>query len=92
MSDIKGKNFLNLIDNDNNTIELLYIKKGSWLKYFGYSNSLCTRASRAITNHALIGEYRLRFFPKEEFSYTCGQYPIKTKCYILYEYKRFNKY
>ena len=28
---------------------------------------LCARATRAITNHALIGEYHLHFFPKKEF-------------------------
>ena len=90
--DMKGKHFLDLVNNDNNTIELLYIKGGSWFKYFGHSNSLYTRASRVITNHAPIGEYRLIFFSREEFSCSCGQYSIKTRCYILHEYKRFNKY
>ena len=61
VSDMKGKHFLDLVNNDNNTIEPSYIKEGLWLKYFGHSNSLCTRVSRAITNHALIDEYRLRF-------------------------------
>ena len=60
-------------------IELLYAKGEPWLKVFGHSNSLCVYTTRAITNHTLIGEYRLRFFPREEFKYLCGIYPIKTK-------------
>ena len=92
VSDLKGKHFLNLIDSDDNIIEPSYIKGSSWLKFFGHSNSLCARASRAITNHALISEYRLRFFPREEFSCPCGVYPIVTRHYILYEYRRFNEY
>ena len=55
--DRKGRQFLNLVDDNFNTIELSYIKEGLWLQSFGYSNSLCVRAIRAITNHAPIGEY-----------------------------------
>ena len=92
VSDLKRKNFLDLIDSNNNLLEPLYIKDGLWLQNFGHSNSLCMRASRAITNYVLIGKYRLRFFLNEEFKCPCGQYSIKSRCYILYEYKRFNKY
>jgi len=49
-------------------------------------------ATRAITNHAPIGEYRLRFFPREEFKCLCGQYPIESRQYILHEYGKFNGY
>ena len=35
---------------------------------FGQLNSLCAQAMRSITNHAPIGEYRLRFFPREDFN------------------------
>ena len=73
VSDMKSKHFLDLVNNDNNILEPVYSKGGTWLKHFGHSNILCTRASRVITNHALIGEYRLRFFPREEFSYSCRQ-------------------
>ena len=62
-SDGKGRNFLDLLDDDLNIIEPHVAKGGPWLQAFGQSNSLCTRAARAITNHAPIGEYRLRFFP-----------------------------
>jgi len=57
VSDDKGRFFLDLLDNDLNSIEPTYSKGGLWLKFFGYSNSLCIRATRAITNHAPIGEY-----------------------------------
>ena len=88
-SDAKGRNFLELLDDDSNIIELTYFKGGSWLKYFGHSNSLCVRASRAIIP---TGEYCLRFFPREEFTCPCGQYPIETRHHILHECKQFNKY
>jgi len=56
-SDRKGKHFLDLLDDDFNTIKPFYTKNGPWLQVFGYSNSLCACAMRAITNHAPIGEY-----------------------------------
>ena len=70
-SDLKGNHFLDLMNRDNNPLESLYIRSGLWLQNFGHSNSLCTRATRAITNHAPIGEYRLRFFPNKEFKCLC---------------------
>jgi len=57
-SDKKGHKFLELLNNDNNPLELTYSKDSSWLKYFGHSNSLCMRATRAIVNHVPIGEYQ----------------------------------
>ena len=58
-SDGKGKQFLDLLGNDLNDIKLSYARGGLWLQAFSHSNSLCTRAVRAITNYAPIGEYRL---------------------------------
>jgi len=92
VSDLKGNQFLDLVDRDNNLLELLHIKGSLWLQNFSHSNSLCVRATRAITNHAPIGEYRLRFFPNKEFKCLYDQYPIKSRQYILYECKRFNEY
>jgi len=89
---LKGKQFLDLLNNNNNIIEPSYAKEGSWLKVFGYSNSLCVHATRAITNHALTGKYRLGFFPKEEFKCPCRSYPIESRHYILYDCDRFNGY
>ena len=59
-SDGKERNFLDLININNNIIELSYIKGGPWLQAFGFfgsSNSLCACTIRAITNYAPIGEY-----------------------------------
>jgi len=71
-SDLKEKQFLDLLDDKNNIIKPSYSKGGSWLKAFGHSNSLCARATRAITNHAPTGKYRLRFFLREEFKCSCS--------------------
>jgi len=76
-SDAKGRQFLELLNDNLNSIEPSYSK--SWLKFLSYCNSLCARASRAIINHASIGEYHLRFFPQEEFKCLCGQYPIEMR-------------
>jgi len=56
-SDLKGKSFLDLVDGDDNILEPSYCKGGTWLQFFGHSNTLCARAMRAITNHAPIGEF-----------------------------------
>ena len=56
---LKGRNFMDLVDSDNNFLEPTYSKDSTWLQYFSYSNMLCTRAIRAITNYAPIEEYRL---------------------------------
>ena len=90
--DRKGRHFLDLVDNNYNIIEPAYTKEGPWLQVFSHSNSLCACATRAITNHTPIGEYRLRFFPNEDFKCPCSNYPIKTRRHILHECTRFNRY
>ena len=91
-SDGKGRHFLNLLDDNFNEIEPSYAKGGLWLQLFGHWNSLCAWATRAITNHAPIGEYRLRFFPREEFKCLCSHYPIESRRHILHDCSRFNSY
>ena len=91
-SDFKRKHFLNLLDDKIQPIKSLYIKGDLWIKYFGHSNSLCVRASRAITYHALIEEYHLYFFPREDFSCLYSNYPIETRHHIFHDYRRFNNY
>ena len=88
----KGRQFLDLVDDNLNIIEPAYTKGGPWLQVFGHSNLLCACATRAITNHAPIGEYYLRFFPNEDFKCPCGNYPIESRKHILHEYMRFNRY
>ena len=90
LSDLKGRNFLHLLNNDLSEIKPSYIKGGSWIKHFGFSNLLYAYTTRAIINHAVIGEYCLRFFPREKFKCLCKFYPIKY--HILYKYRQFNKY
>jgi len=90
--DGKGRQFLDLVDNNLETIEPSYIKGDPWLQSFGHFNSLCTQATRAITNHIPIGEYRLQFFPNEDFKCHCMSYPIKTRRHILHECTRHNRY
>ena len=91
-SEGKGKNFLELLNDDLNVVEPSYAKGGPWLQLVGHSNSLCARATRAITNHVPIREYRLRFFPNMEFSCPCNEYPIESRRHILYDCKGFNGY
>ena len=91
-SDGKGNHFLDLLDDDFNTIKPSYVKSNSWLQAFGHSNSLCAHTTRAITNHALIGDYQLRFFPDKDFSCSCNNYPLESRRHILHECKRFNQY
>ena len=91
-SNEKGYHFLDLLDDNNKPLEPTYSKGGMWLKYFGHSNSLCARATRAIVNHTPIGGYHLRFFPKEDFKCLCGEYPIEMRWHILFDCKRYNKY
>jgi len=92
VSDDKGQNFLKLLDKDLKLIELSISKNSLWVKYFGHSNYLCARATRAIVNHAPIGEYHLRFFPQKEFKCPCSLYPVKSRHHILHECKRYNNY
>ena len=82
---LKENQFLDLLDDNNNIIEPSYVKGGLWLKTFSHSNSLCARVTRAIINHAPIGKYRLRFFPREEFKCPCSLYPIESRHHILHE-------
>ena len=91
-SDGKERQFLDLVDNNLNIIEPVYTKGGPWLQVFSHSNSLCAHATRAITNHTPIGEYRLRFFSNKEFKCPCSNYPIESRRYILHKYLRFNRY
>ena len=90
--DGKGKQFLDLLDDNFNTIEPAYTKGGPWLQVFGHSNSLYAHTTRAITNHAPIGEYCLRFFPNKDFNCPCNNYPIELRRHILHKCRRFNGY
>ena len=78
-SDVRGRQFLDLLDDDFSPIKPSYSKGDLWIKYFRHSNLLYAKATRAIVNHTFISEYHLRFFPKEDFSCPCGNYPIESR-------------
>ncbi len=44
----EGQPFLELLDNDLNTIKPSYVRGGPWLQAFGQSNSLCARATEQL--------------------------------------------
>jgi len=92
ISNLKENYFLNLLDDDYLPIKPTYMKSDLWLKLIDYSNSLYTRVIRAITNYMLIEEYQLRFFPKENFNCLYKSYPIESRCHILHECRKYNKY
>ena len=91
-SDYKGNHFLDLFNDDYLPIKPTYIKGSTWLKLISRSNSLCVRATKAITNYTSIGEYCLRFFPKENSNCSCRSYPIKLKHHILHKCRRYKNY
>ena len=91
-SDRKERQFLDLVDDNLNIIEPAYTKGGPWLQVFSHWNSLCACTTRAITNHAPIGEYYLRFIPNKDFKCPCGNYPIESRRHILHKCTRFNGY
>ena len=77
-SEYKGRNFLDLNNDNNQPICPAYSKGSTWMKCIGFFSVLCARVTRLIMNHAPIREYRLKFFPKESFACSCGEYPIET--------------
>ena len=68
----QGRYFLPLKGGIKNLLQPSYAKGGGWLPFIGESVTLCARATRAILNHAPIGEFRQRFFPAECTHCPCG--------------------
>ena len=56
---------------------IIHLKGGGWLKQFGSLVSLCTRVTRVLLNHALIGDLRKRFIPNSNHSYPNGFRDLK---------------
>lgn len=67
------------------SIQPNYVRGSSWPKCISQSVSRCARASRAILNHALIGEYKQRFF----LAKISDVHAMKVKDHILFRCKRF---
>ena len=91
-SPYKGNNFLDTYDDDDHIILPTYTKGGGWLNTIGISNSLCTRATRLITNHAPIGEYRARFFPDKTNFCACNNNQLETRHHVLHECPLYRGY
>ena len=76
---VQGRHFLLLRDRNQRFLQPSYSKGGSWLPHIGQSVTLCARATRAILNHAPIGEYRQHFFPAERTQCPCGHCKVETR-------------
>jgi len=90
-SNFKGRYFLNLNNSDGQPICLTYFKDKAWLKHFHLFNLLYVHITRLITNHTLIGKYKLRFFPNKLFTCPCGNSSIEIRSHILHEYIQYVK-
>jgi len=86
---VQGCHFLTLRGKNYKPLQPSYSKGGSWLTYFGQSVTLCARATRAILNHAPIGEYRQHFFPAECTQCLCGHCQVETCRHIFANCFRF---
>jgi len=75
----QGRYFLPLKGGIKNLLQLSYAKGGGWLPFIGELVILCARATRAILNHAPIGEFRQRFFPAECIQCPCGHCQVETR-------------
>jgi len=75
----KDHYFLNFEDKKQRVIKPTYAKGGLWLPVIGFTNSLCAHFTHMTTGHALIREYKQRFFP-HLYKGTLGGAPEHTRC------------
>ena len=75
---VQGRHFPTLRGKNHKPLQPSYSKGGSWLTHIGQLVTLCARATRAILNHAPIGEYRQCFFPAECTQCPCGHCQVET--------------
>ena len=85
----QGRHFLSLKGGNRKSLQPSYTKGGSWLLFIAESVTLCARATRAILNHAPIGEFRQCFFPAECTQCPCGHCQVETRRHILADCSRF---
>ena len=85
----QGHHFLSLKGGNRKPLQPSYAKGGSWLPFIAESVTLCARATRAILNHAPIGEFRQRFFPAECTQCPCGHCQVETRQHILADCSQF---
>jgi len=85
----KGQLFLEFEDNNECVIKPTYTKGGLWLLHIGISNSVCTRFTCMILEHAPIGEYQQRFFPNTAIHCPCGKVDVKIREHIFMQCKQY---
>ena len=86
----QGRHFLPLKGGIKNLLQPSYAKGRGWLLFIGESVvTLCARATRAILNHAPIGEFRQHFFPAECTQCPCGHCQVETCRQIFANCRRF---
>ena len=85
----QGRHFLSLKGGNCKPLQSSYTKGSSWLSFIAESVTLCARATRAILNHASIGEFRQHFFPAECTQCSCGHCQVEIHQHILADYSRF---
>ena len=90
-SNYKERKFLNLNDNNRNSIHPTYLKDRSYLKHFSLSNLLYAHITRLIINYTPISKYRQSFFPNISNACLYNNSPIKTRSYILHDCKQYKK-
>lgn len=86
-----GRNWLGLTGGNGRPIKPKYAKGGPFLPKVNMSNSLCARFTRAVTNHAPIGEYRERFFPLEPNKCRCDGVTLETRQHVLWECSEYDR-
>jgi len=86
---VQGHHFLTLRGKNHKPLQPSYSKDGSWLTHIGQLVTLCARATRAILNHASIGEYRQCFSPAECTQCLCGHCQVETRRHIFANCSRF---
>ena len=59
--DYLGHNFLRLREPNGKQIRPMYSNGGAYLRWVNHENTLCARYTRAILNHAPLGDYMHRF-------------------------------
>ena len=86
---VQGHYFLTLRGKNCKPLQPSYSKGGSWLTHFGQLVTLCARVTRAILNHAPIGEYKQCFFPTEYTQCLYGHCQVETWWHIFANCSRF---
>jgi len=86
---VQGCHFLTLRGKNCKPLQPSYSKGGSWLTHISQSVILYARVTRAILNHASIGEYRQHFFSAECTQCPCGHCYVETRQHIFANYFRF---